>query len=67
MSHEPLLRSPRPICPEPYCSKIWAPTKADAKRIHAEIVREKGDKSQVRYYEHGGGYHWTRRINKKDA
>lgn len=65
MSYEPELRSPRPVCPDKYCGKIWAPTKSDAKRMRAELSRERGDKSQVRYYEHCGGFHWTRDIDGK--
>lgn len=60
-------RSPRPVCPDPYCSKVWSPTREDAKRMRAEIMQENGDRSPVRFYEHAGGWHWTRRINKKDA
>lgn len=51
--------SPRPICPEPYCGKIWSPTKAVARQLHAEVVQEKGGTNRVRYYEHAGGWHWT--------
>lgn len=60
-------RSPMPTCPDAYCGKVWAPTREDAKRLHAEIVHDTGDRSPVRYYEHGGGWHWTRRLRKKDA
>lgn len=69
MSAQPVrrtYRSPRPVCPDPYCGKVWSPTREDAKRMRAEIMRENGDRSPVRYYEHAGGWHWTRRVNKKD-
>ncbi|MFF5791105.1 hypothetical protein ACFY5D_03555 [Paeniglutamicibacter sp. NPDC012692] len=62
-----VYRSPRPVCPDPYCGKVWAPTRDDAKRLRAEIQKENGDRSPVRYYEHAGGWHWTRRIGRSDA
>ena len=58
-------RSPRPVCPDPYCGKLIAPTKADAKRLHKEVQQDNGDRSPVRYYEHAGGWHWTRDIEGK--
>lgn len=71
MSAQPSRRAPhrstRAICPEAYCGKFWSPTREDAKRLHKEVQQENGDRSPVRYYEHGGGWHWTRRINRRDA
>lgn len=58
-------RSPRPVCPDPYCNKVWCATKEDAKRMRREVQQENGDRSRVRYYEHGGGWHWTRDIEGK--
>lgn len=70
MSAQPVRRSThrstRMLCPEHYCGKLWSPSKADAKVLRAEIERETGDGSPVRYYEHAGGWHWTSRTNKKD-
>lgn len=60
-------RSPRPVCPDQYCGKVWAPTREDIKRLRAEMQHESGDRSPARYYEHAGGWHWTRRLNKRDA
>ena len=68
MSAQPtrrVYRSPRPVCPDVYCGKLWAPTKADAKRLHKEVQQENGDRSPVRYYEHAGGFHWTRDVTGK--
>lgn len=70
MSAQPsrrVYRSPRPVCPDRYCGKLWSPTREDAKRMRREVMEENGDRSPVRYYEHGGGWHWTRRINRRDA
>jgi len=58
-------RSPRPVCPDPYCGKVWCATKEDAKRMRREVQQENGDRSRVRYYEHAGGWHWTRDIEGK--
>jgi hypothetical protein len=55
-------RSPRPVCPDRYCGKIWCATKEDAKRMRRERQAETGDRSRVRYYEHAGGWHWTRDV-----
>lgn len=56
-------RSPRPHCPDPHCEKVWAPDKRTAKQLRAEIIAEKGTTAErVRYYEHAGGWHWTRQI-----
>lgn len=58
-------RSPRPQCPDPCCRKVWAPDKRTAKQLRAEIIAEKGGAAEhVRYYEHAGGWHWTRRLDK---
>ena len=57
--------TPRPHCPDPRCDKVWAPTRRAAREIRADILREKGDPDQpVRYYEHAGGWHWTRLVEK---
>lgn len=64
-AHPNLWRSPRPVCPDPHCGKVWAPTKKDAARIRAEIIAEKGTAAErVRYYEHAGGWHWTRTLER---
>lgn len=58
-------RSPRPVCPDPCCGKVWAPDKRTAKQLRAEIIHENGGHSHpVRYYQHAGGWHWTRQIEK---
>lgn len=63
MSSIPHSRSPRPICPHPGCGKVWAPDKRTAKQLRSEIIAEKGTAAErVRYYEHAGGWHWTREI-----
>lgn len=57
--------SPRPICPDPYCGKVWAPDKRTAQQLRAEIIAEKRTTAEhVRYYEHAGGWHWTRQVDK---
>lgn len=55
-------RSPRPICPEAYCGKVWAPDKRTARQLYREIVDETGHQNEVRFYECGGGWHWTSSI-----
>lgn len=57
-------RSPRPSCPEPRCGKVWAPDKKTARQLRAEIADETGSHYPVRYYEHCGGWHWTREAEK---
>lgn len=65
MSSIPHSRSPRPICPHPGCGKVWAPDKRTAKQLRAEIIAEtRGPNERVRYYEHAGGWHWTRSLDK---
>lgn len=58
-------RSPRPICPDHGCGKVWAPDKRTAKQIRAEIVQEQRRNDPVRYYQHAGGWHWTRQIRRE--
>lgn len=57
-------RSPRPVCPDTQCGKVWAPDKRTARILRAEIVAEQGRNDPVRYYEHAGGWHWTRQTRK---
>lgn len=65
MSSIPHSRSPRPVCPHPGCGKVWAPDKRTARQLRAEIIAEKGTAAErVRYYEHAGGWHWTRITTK---
>lgn len=57
-------RSPRPICPDPQCGKVWAPDKRTARQLRAEIVAEQRRNDPVRYYQHAGGWHWTRQVRR---
>lgn len=58
-------RSPRPACPDATCGKVWAPDKRTARQLRAEIITEtNGTNDPVRYYEHAGGWHWTRLVDK---
>lgn len=58
-------RSPRPICPDPACGKVWAPDKRTARQLRAEIVAEQRRNDPVRYYQHSGGWHWTRQVRRE--
>lgn len=60
-------RSPRPVCPDIECGKVWAPTKKDAARIRAEIIAETGHSAPIRYYQCSGGWHWTRQVTKTNT
>lgn len=68
MSQSTHVRSPRPHCPDPDCGKVWAPTRRDIIQIRAEIIAERNAPQEpVRYYEHAGGWHWTRMQSKPNV
>lgn len=56
------LHSHRPVCPEPYCRKLWAPDKQTARALANEISQERHSWPALRFYEHAGGWHFTRDV-----
>ena len=56
--------SPRPVCPAEGCGKVWAPTRKAAQELVAEIRATSPNNEQLKYYEHAGGWHWSRRIDR---
>lgn len=59
--------SHRPVCPDPTCGKVWAPTKRAARDICREVSAERGSWPDVRFYEHAGGWHWSRMTDYRPA
>lgn len=54
--------SHRPVCPDPYCRKLWAPDKRTARALANEVSAERGYWPDLRFYEHAGGWHFTRDV-----
>lgn len=55
--------SHRPVCPDPYCRKLWAPDKRTARELATEISAERRSWPALRIYPHAGGWHWTRDVS----
>lgn len=66
MRHQPTTLPPHVVtC---LCGKAYSPTKADARRLRRDIETYKHSHHHVRFYEcPHGGWHWTRRIDRRPA
>ncbi|MBG6085843.1 hypothetical protein IW252_002610 [Zhihengliuella flava] len=52
-------------CP---CGKVYAPTKAEARRLRQEMVIITGHADPCRYYQCGHGtWHWTSQTERRTA
>lgn len=63
------MRRQAPAAPVVYrcpCGKVWANTKAEARRLRAEFEAYYGNHNDVRFYAcKSGGWHWTSDTERK--